>query len=121
MTTAIAPADLDGIEFLWEGDLRAALTAYLEHEPTEPVALAAALVETAVLEQRLGGPPADAPALLVADLCLARASRLLAYNASTAVQVAFARVVEAAASAAAEGRPQPPLRSSLVAALRTGR
>ncbi len=116
----IAPADLDGIEFLWADGLRAAHDAYLRHEPREPLALAAALVETALLEQRLGQEAAEAPALLVADLCLARASRLLAYNATLPVQVAFARLVEAAAAAAAEGRPQPELRPAVVAALRAG-
>lgn len=115
--TTPAPADLDGIEFLWADGLRAAHAAYLEHEPTEPLALAAALVETALKEQRLGGPAAEAPALLVADLCLARASRLLAYNATLPVQVAFARLVELAATAAAEDRPQPDLRTSVLAAL----
>ena len=118
MTTALAPADLDGIEFLWEGSLRTAYDQYLLQEPRESLALAAALVETALREQRLGGPAAAAPALLVADLCLARASRLLAENAILPVQVAFARLVEAAAGAAAEGRPQPELRSGVLAALR---
>ena len=121
MAATIAPADLDGIEFLWEDGLRAAHAAYLEQEPREPLALAAALVETALREQRLGGPAAAAPALLVADLCLARASRLLAYHAPVPVQVAFARLVELAAAAAAEGRPQPDVRAGVLAALGAGR
>ena len=120
MTTTLAPADLDGIEFLWADGLRAAYEAYQAHESRESVALAAALVETALREQRLGGPAADAPALLVADLCLARASRLLAYDAAQPVQIAFARLVEAAAAAAAEARPQPELRSAVLAALKAG-
>ena len=120
MTVAatVAPADQDGIEFLWEGDLAESHAAYLDAGAAAPVALAAALVEIAIREQGLGGPAARAAPLLVADLCLARASRLLACEAPVPVQIAFARVVEEAATAAAQGRPQPPVRERLVAATR---
>lgn len=116
MAATVAPADLDGIEFLWEADLAGPHAAYLDAGAAAPVALAAALVEVALKEQRLGGPAAEAAPLLVADLCLGRASRLLACEAPVQVQVAFARVVEDAAAAAAQGRAQPPLRERLVAA-----
>ena len=118
MAATIAPADLDGIEFLWEGGLAEAHDAYSGAGAGDTVALAAALVEVALTEQRLGGPAADAAPLLIADLCLARASRLLADEAPVSVQVAFARVVEQAATAAAQDQPQPPLRQRLLAATR---
>ena len=100
----IATRELDGLEFLWEAGLAERFEVYRDAAAVaEPVALAAALVETALVEQRLGAGIAPPGPLLVADLCLARSSRLLAESASPAVQIEFARTVEAAAAAAAEG------------------
>jgi hypothetical protein len=77
------------------------------------VAMAAAMVETATELQRLGGRPPDPPSLLLGDLCLARASRLLAAAGDQRLQVGFARAVERAASAAAAGQKAPGLREQL--------
>ncbi len=105
----IALRELEGIEFLWEAGLRERFEAYRGAGPAapQPVLLAAALVETALAEQRLGAGAAPPAPLLIADLCLARASRLLAESASQAVQIQFARAVEAAATAAAQGAALP--------------
>jgi len=114
----IANRELEGIEFLWETGLGERFDAYRsETAAPEPLVLAAALVETALVEQRLGAGVADPAPLLVADLCLARSSRLLAESASQPVQVEFARAVEAAATAAAEGGALP-IRPRLLAILR---
>lgn len=100
----IATRELQGIEFLWDAGLSERFDAYREAGAApEPVVLAAALVETALTEQRLGAGVAAPAPLLVADLCLARASRLLAESASPDMQVQFARAVEAASAAAAGG------------------
>jgi hypothetical protein len=48
------------------------------------------------------------------DLCLARASRLLADTANQAVQVAFAEAIEGLSAAAASGSPGRPVRELLV-------
>jgi hypothetical protein len=100
----IANRELEGIEFLWDAGLAERFDVYRTGSAAdEPLVLAAALVETALAEQQLGSGIAAPAPLLVADLCLARASRLLAEAASTGVQIAFARVVEAASATAAEG------------------
>lgn len=114
----IATRELDGLEFLWEAGLAERFEVYRAAAPvTEQVALAAALVETALVEQRLGAGIAPPGPLLVADLCLARSSRLLAESAPPAVQIEFARAVEAAAAAAAEGGTLP-IRPRLLAIVR---
>jgi hypothetical protein len=114
----IATRELEGIEFLWEAGLAERFELYrAAPAPSESVALAAALVETALVEQRLGAGIAPAGPLLVADLCLARASRLLAESASQALQIEFARAVEAA-SAAAAGGDAVAIRPRLLAILR---
>ena len=116
----IAHRELEGIEFLWDAGLSERFEVYRAAGPApEPVVFAAALVETALVEQRLGSGVADPAPLLVADLCLARASRLLAEAASQAVQIEFARAVEAASAAAAEGDLLP-IRPRLLEILRLG-
>lgn len=119
--------DLDGIEFLWTDGLGAAYGEYLPatgrlaDAQRQPVALAAALVESALTRQDLGGAVAAAPApLLVADLCLARASRLLAESAPAELQIAFARVVEDAATLAAGGEGGFSVRDRLLAVVAGG-
>jgi len=114
----IATRELNGIEFLWDSGLGERFELYRAAGPApEPIALAAALVETALAQQRLGaGIPAPAP-LRVADLCRARASRLLAESASPDVQIQFARAVESASATAAEGGAMP-IRPRLLAIVR---
>ena len=115
----IATRELDGLEFLWEAGLAERFEVYRGAATvTDPVALAAALVETALVEQRHGAGAAAPGPLLVADLCLARSSRLLAESAPPEVQIEFARAVEAASAAAAEGGTLP-IRPRLLAILRS--
>jgi hypothetical protein len=84
------------------------------------LALAAALVEVGVRLQGLGGRAAAPPRLLMGDLCLARASRLLAGAAPQAIQVAFARAIEAMSSAAAADEAAPHTRELLLRAFEAG-
>lgn len=118
--------DLDRLHDLWSDGLsetyRAYLDAVAQFEPdVQPkLALAAALVEIGVRLQGLGSRAAPAPTLLMGDLCLARGSRLLADNAPLAVQVAFARAIEALSSAAAAEQPARPTRDLLRGALEAG-
>ena len=117
----IATRELAGLEFLWEAGLAERFDFYRAAAAVaEPIALAAALVETALAEQRLGAGAAAPGPLLVADLCLARSSRLLAESASTEVQIEFARAVEAASAAAAEGGTLP-IRPRLLAIVRAAK
>ena len=115
--------ELDRLESLWEDGLSDTYRAYLEavagYEPNaQPkLALAAALIETGVRLQGLGGRAAAPPTLLMGDLCLARSSRLLADAAPQAVQVAFARAIEELSVAAAAGRAVPSTRGLLLDAL----
>jgi hypothetical protein len=108
--------DLGGLESVWESGMEGAYTFYRSSAPPR-VALAAALVESAVDLQRLGGPAPDPPQLLLGDLCLARASRLLAETGEQALQVGFARAVERVSAAASSGSRDPGLRGLLVAAI----
>ena len=85
------------------------------------LALAAALIEAGLRLQGLGGRAAPAAPLLMGDLCLARASRILADTASQALQVAFARAIEELSAAAASGSTGRPVRELLVSALEAGR
>src|SRR2546423_115962 len=115
-----------GVESIWDslrrlGDVQLAafdllvqapkherLQAYLPYRHRHRdgrVALAAALVETGVTLQGLGGRGAPAGELLIGDLCLARASRLLADAGDQDLQVAFARAVERVAAESAAGAP----------------
>lgn len=116
VVVAPEPADLAGLEALWPGDLREAFESYLELANGR-VALAAAMVDTAARLQRLGGPAVAPGELLLGDLCLARASRLLADEGDMNLQVAFAQAVERVASLAAAERQPEPMRALLAAAI----
>jgi hypothetical protein len=105
--------ELVHLEHVWESGMRDAYTSYRLHAE-RPVALAAAMVEAAARLQGLGGAAADAVNLLLGDLCLARASRLVAGTGDQRLQVGFARVIERTAAWAAGGSPAPPLREQLV-------
>lgn len=124
----IDQGELESIESLWKGGIEDALAAYrpatnlVGSGQSERVALAAALVEVALDLQRLGGE-APAPAdLLRGDLCLARASRLLAESRHQRLQVAFARAIEELSAAAAipDGHP-PATRTRLLLAIESAR
>jgi hypothetical protein len=106
---------LAGLEPVWEGGMREAYAYYRQHA-APAVALAAAMVESAI-ELQTGGRPPGPPQLLLGDLCLARASRLLAETRDQRLQICFARAVERVASATAGGAPADPLRTLLVAAV----
>jgi hypothetical protein len=112
-------AELEALDGLWEGGLEAAYIVYQAATDRSQVALAAALVEVALQLQRLGGPAAAPPDLLRGDLCLARASRLLADAGDQRLQIAFARAIEEAGAAAAAGEPVPPVRRRLLEAVRS--
>ncbi len=120
MTVEILDRELERLEELWADGLSESYRSYLEavagHDPeAQPkLALAAALIEVGIRLQGLGGRAAPPPALLMGDLCLARASRLLADTASQAVQVAFARTIEGLSAAAASGSSSQPVRELLV-------
>ena len=119
MSATSSPHEIDvhlaGLESVWEGGMRDLYTYYRQHA-APAVALAAAMVESAMELQTRGGPP-DPPRLLLGDLCLARASRLLAETRDQRLQIGFARAVEHVASATAGGPPSDPLRMLLVAAV----
>ena len=111
------PGDRAGLEALWGGELSQAYEHYLEM--TEPrVALAAAMVDNALRIHRLGASAAGPAELLIGDLCLARASRLLADVGDMKLQVAFAQIVEVAAADAAAGTAGRPSRERLAEAVR---
>lgn len=113
MSIQLVERDLVRLERLWENGLSDTYHAYLEavvaYEPgAQPrLALAAALVEIGLRLQGLGGRAAEAPTLLMGDLCLARSARLLADTAPQSVQIAFARAIENLSSAAASGSSEP--------------
>jgi len=106
--------ELTHLQHVWESGMRDAYTSYRAHAD-RPVALAAAMVEAAARLQGLGGTAADAVNLLLGDLCLARASRLVAGTGDQRLQVGFARVIERTAAWAAGASPAAPLREQLVA------
>lgn len=108
---------LTHLESLWEGPLGSAY-AYYASVTSEPLALAAALVETAIGVHGLNGDPARPSALLFGDLCLARASVLAANHAPLAVQVGLARAIEESARRAAAGQDVGPLRARLTEVVR---
>jgi hypothetical protein len=109
-------AELTHLEHVWDSGMRDAYTTYRVHAD-RPVALAAAMVEAAALLQGLGGAAAGAVDLLLGDLCLARASRLVAGTRDQRLQVGFARVIERTAACAAGASPTAPLREQLVAVI----
>ena len=124
MTVQIIDQELERLDGLWEDGLSDAYRSYLETlgrfgaSARPKLALAAALIEVGIRLQGLGGRAAPAPTLLMGDLCLARASRLLADAAPQNVQVAFARAIEQMSSAAASGRTTTPARELLLGAFR---
>ena len=117
-------ARLDG---LWNDGLsdmyRSFLDAVGSYDPgVQPkLALAAALIESGIRLQGLGGSAAPAAALLMGDLCLARASRLLADTAHQGLQIAFARAIEEMSAAAASGDAARPVRDLLLGAFESER
>jgi hypothetical protein len=119
--------ELERLEGLWADGLSDAYRSYLgaveafDEDAQPKLALAAALIEVGLRLQGLGGPAAPPAALLMGDLCLARASRLLADAASQRVQVAFAGAIEEMASAAASGIVGPPVRELLLNAFEPSR
>jgi hypothetical protein len=123
VNTQVLDRELERIEALWSDGLAEAYSAYLnavgDYTPDEQtkVALAAALVEIAVRLHGLGARAAPPTTLLLGDLCLARASRLLAEGAPKALQVAFAGVIESIAAAAASQQAAPSARTLLLQAL----
>jgi len=123
----IVTDELDAIESLWKAGLEEAFTAYrpatagLGEGDASRVALAAALVETALSLQRLGRSAPPAPDLLRGDLCLARASRLLADTRDQRLQVSFARAIEDQSAAAAAEREPEPARARLLRAIAEAR
>src|SRR4029077_2973160 len=122
MNVQVLERELDRLEGLWGEGLSDTYRSYLEtvtdREPAiQPkLALAAALIEVGIRLQGLGGHAAPATTLLMGDLCLARASRLLADHATQAVQVAVGTAVRGVSAAAASGKPSRPVRELLVRA-----
>ena len=120
----IIDRELERLDGLWEDGLSDAYRSYLEklgrfgESSRHQLALAAALIEVGIRLQGLGGRAAPAPTLLMGDLCLARASRLLADAAPQNVQVALAHAIEQMSSAAASGHPTAPARELLLGAFR---
>ncbi len=119
--------ELERLDGLWEDGLADTYKSYLDavgsYEAADRprLALAAALIESGLRLQGLGARAAPAAALLMGDLCLARASRLLADHASQTLQVAFARAIERLSANAASGAVSEPVRDLLVVALESGR
>ena len=126
MTVQILDVELERLEALWADGLSETYRSYLdalgshELEAQPKLALAAALIEVGLRLQGLGGRAAPPPTLLMGDLCLARASRLLADTASQAIQVAFARAIEGLSASAASGSTSRPVRDLLLQAFAAG-
>ncbi|HEX6548010.1 MAG TPA: hypothetical protein VF134_04640 [Candidatus Dormibacteraeota bacterium] len=116
-TVEIPDRDLESLDSLWSGGLGEAYNAFLRETEDARVALAAAMVEIGIKLQGIGSHVAAHGELLLGDLCLARASRLLADVGDQHLQIAFARVVERVSSDAAAGVPAPGVRPLLMAAL----
>jgi hypothetical protein len=119
--------ELERLDGLWEDGLSDNYRYYLDvvdsyDAAVQPkLALAAALIEAGIQLQGLGGRAAPAAELLMGDLCLARASRILADTGSQSLQVAFARAIEDVSAAAAAGRAGQPVRDLLVDAIERAR
>jgi hypothetical protein len=122
VSVQVIDRELERLEGLWSDGLSDAYRSYLgaveafDADAQPKLALAAALIEVGLRLQGLGGPAAPPAALLMGDLCLARASRLLADAASQRVQVAFAGAIEEMAASAASGSSGPPVRELLLSA-----
>jgi hypothetical protein len=127
VSVQVIDRELERLEGLWADGLSDAYRSYLgavaafEEDAQPKLALAAALIEVGIRLQGLGGPAAPPAALLMGDLCLARASRLLADAASQRVQVAFAGAIEEMASAAASRSVGRPVRELLLNAFEPAR
>jgi hypothetical protein len=119
--------ELERLDGLWEDGLSDNYRYYLDvvdsyDAAVQPkLALAAALIEAGIQLQGLGGRAAPAAELLIGDLCLARASRILADTGSQSLQVAFARAIEDVSAAAAAERAGQPVRDLLVDAIERAR
>jgi len=119
MSVHLLDRELDRLEGLWSDGLSETYLSYLDAvdhfdpELRAKLALAAALIESGIRLQGVGGRAAPPTTLLMGDLCLARGSRLLADNAPLPVQVAFARAIEATSAAAAAEQAPPALRQLL--------
>jgi hypothetical protein len=122
MSVQVIDRELERLDGLWADGLSEAYLSYLDAvgafdaDAQPKLALAAALIEAGLRLQGLGGPAAPPPALLMGDLCLARASRLLADAASKDLQVAFAGAIEVMAASAAAGSEGRPVRELLLQA-----
>ena len=122
MTAQVIDRELERLEGLWTDGLSDAYRDYMDavsdfEQAAQPkLALAAGLVEVGIRLQSLGGRAAPPPLLLMGDICLARASRLLAGAAPQSVQVAFATAIESMSLAAAAGNAQPATRELLIRA-----
>ena len=122
MSVQVIDRELERLEGLWADGLSEAYKSYLDAvaafdpDGQPKLALAAALIEVGLKLQGLGGRAAPPPALLMGDLCLARASRLLADIASKDLQVAFAGAIEEVAASAAAGSEGRPVRELLLQA-----
>jgi hypothetical protein len=127
VSVQVIDRELERLEGLWADGLSDAYRSYLgavesfDADAQPKLALAAALIEVGLRLQGLGGPAAPPAALLMGDLCLARASRLLADAASQRVQVAFAEAIEEMASSAAAGTLSRPVRDLLLNAFEPSR
>jgi hypothetical protein len=127
VSVQVIDRELERLEGLWADGLSDAYRSYLgavqsfDADAQPKLALAAALIEVGIRLQGLGGPAAPPAALLMGDLCLARASRLLADTASQHLQVAFAGAIEEMASAAASSVLGRPVRELLLNAFEPSR
>jgi hypothetical protein len=127
VSVQVIDRELERLEGLWADGLSDAYRSYLgaveafDADAQPKLALAAALIEVGLRLQGLGGPAAPPAALLMGDLCLARASRLLADAATQQVQVAFAGAIEEMASAAASRSVGRPVRELLLNAFEPAR
>lgn len=124
MTVDVLDLELARLESLWDDGLSEAYRSYLDAvsdntpEKQSKLALAAGLIEVGIGLQGLGGRAAPPPTLLLGDLCLARASRLLAEAATQPVQIAFARAIEGLSAAAASEKQGRPVRELLMHAFK---
>lgn len=114
--TDVLDAELTHLEALWDGRLGDAYRHYATTARPR-LALAAALVESGIGLHGLGSHLASPGNLLLGDLCLARASRLVAEEADGETQIGFARAIEQAAAEAATGLASTSVRTLLTAVI----
>lgn len=101
LSEAVLERDLSRLDGVWAAGLRETYDAYIDSAGESQLALAAALVEFGVRLQGLGVRAARPESLLLGDLCLARASRILADSGDRRLQVGFSRAVEKVSAEAA--------------------